>query len=481
MSAENMYIVGDAPIGQGWNTWKGELMTDNEDGTFTYEFTATSTADLYFCISPSLAGTTDNDDWSTFNLAAYHPGSKGAELKPYYVDYEVAKYTSDKDQVKDGYSTKLHVVDGKTYTMTFTKSTGIIMVTSDNSADIPELYLRSSLDATVSNSQKTWDADLDDLDDYEFECKGWNSSWKKFKYTYNVTSEQLATMISNGTNDLYFRLEIDGFGYQIKPASNYTFTFSDGKYGSEQTAWSNNNDYKGTDKTYIVSHSTVGASEYMITVLVQLAGWGTTYNTNVEIVSMPVTIGSTGKATFCSSHALDFSDTGISAYTIIDSNKATGVLTTSSALTEVPANTGLYLEGTAKTYEVSVIASASSVGTNMLVGVLSNTHVDQTATVSETEYTNFILTINTVNGNVATPKFYKVNGEEGNTVLAGKAYLQIRTEDAARESFWFDAETTAIEKLTPTISEGVVYDLQGRKVMNPAKGLYIVNGKKVIK
>ena len=25
-----------------------------------------------------------------------------------------------------------------------------------------------------------------------------------------------------------------------------------------------------------------------------------------------------------------------------------------------------------------------------------------------------------------------------------------------------------------------VYDLQGRKVMNPAKGLYIVNGRKVI-
>ena len=47
-------------------------------------------------------------------------------------------------------------------------------------------------------------------------------------------------------------------------------------------------------------------------------------------------------------------------------------------------------------------------------------------------------------------------------------------------------ETTDIGSLTPTLSkgEGVVYDLQGRKVANgqkpTAKGLYILNGKKVI-
>jgi hypothetical protein len=29
--------------------------------------------------------------------------------------------------------------------------------------------------------------------------------------------------------------------------------------------------------------------------------------------------------------------------------------------------------------------------------------------------------------------------------------------------------------------DNAVYDLQGRRVVNPTKGLYIVNGKKVIK
>lgn len=193
---------------------------------------------------------------------------------------------------------------------------------------------------------------------------------------------------------------------------------------------------------------------------------------------MPVTIGSTGMATFCSNRALDFTDTGVSAYTITESTKATGALT-AAAKTTVPANTGLYLEATAGTYDIPVIetANAAAVGTNMLVGVLSDTKINQ---ISD-NYTNYILTVNTANGNVGTPKFYKVN-TAGNTVSANKAYLQIPTASATRESFWFDDEATAIENLTPALNkvEGVVFDLQGRRVMNPTKGLYIVNGKKTI-
>lgn len=45
-------------------------------------------------------------------------------------------------------------------------------------------------------------------------------------------------------------------------------------------------------------------------------------------------------------------------------------------------------------------------------------------------------------------------------------------------------ETTEIEKLESTVNGGqstVIYDLQGRRVAHPAKGIYIVNGRKVIK
>ena len=74
--------------------------------------------------------------------------------------------------------------------------------------------------------------------------------------------------------------------------------------------------------------------------------------------------------------------------------------------------------------------------------------------------------------------FYKLSTT--GTIGVGKAYLKYDDAAGAREFFSF-GEVTAIESLTPTLSkgEGAIFDLQGRRVVNPTKGLYIVNGKKV--
>ena len=77
--------------------------------------------------------------------------------------------------------------------------------------------------------------------------------------------------------------------------------------------------------------------------------------------------------------------------------------------------------------------------------------------------------------------FYKLSNTSG-TIGANKAYLTYSGGGAAaaRGFFLFD-ETTGIEM--PTAEDGnadaVVFDLQGRRVLNPTNGLYIVNGKKV--
>jgi hypothetical protein len=70
------------------------------------------------------------------------------------------------------------------------------------------------------------------------------------------------------------------------------------------------------------------------------------------------------------------------------------------------------------------------------------------------------------------------------TLAANKAYLKIPTGGGARAlSIVFDdeQETTAIESVAPkaVAKDNVYYDLQGRRVAQPTKGLYIVNGKKV--
>ena len=72
----------------------------------------------------------------------------------------------------------------------------------------------------------------------------------------------------------------------------------------------------------------------------------------------------------------------------------------------------------------------------------------------------------------------------GGTIGANKAYLQVPTSIlAAREMLSIDfPEETGIERPTPSpsLNGGEWYDLQGRKVAQPAKGLYINNGKKYV-
>jgi hypothetical protein len=67
-------------------------------------------------------------------------------------------------------------------------------------------------------------------------------------------------------------------------------------------------------------------------------------------------------------------------------------------------------------------------------------------------------------------------------IAAGKGYLVI---SAAVKAFYpfMEEGTTAIESLTPAISEGdgTIYNVAGQRVNNAQKGIYIVNGKKILK
>jgi len=74
--------------------------------------------------------------------------------------------------------------------------------------------------------------------------------------------------------------------------------------------------------------------------------------------------------------------------------------------------------------------------------------------------------------------FYKLSST--GTIGANKAYLTY-SGAGAREFFSIEGNVTGIEmpKAATTNSDAEVYDLQGRQVANPTKGLYIVNGKKV--
>ena len=79
---------------------------------------------------------------------------------------------------------------------------------------------------------------------------------------------------------------------------------------------------------------------------------------------------------------------------------------------------------------------------------------------------------------IASDKLYK---SAGSTTIAGtRAYLNVKDkENGAKVRMIIDDEATGIEGIAAdAVQNGKVYDLSGRLVKNPTKGLYIQNGKK---
>lgn len=181
-----------------------------------------------------------------------------------------------------------------------------------------------------------------------------------------------------------------------------------------------------------------------------------------------VTVTSAGYATIASPYALDFTDSDIDAY-IATSSSASAV--TLSAVNKVPANTGILLKysgGTTENIPVFDGTGADAVTGNKL----------KVSDGSVTGGEGIYALANKTHG----VGFYHVSS--GLTIASGKVYLDL-SESSVKEFLDFDFggdNETAIESLTPALSEGkgYVYDLSGRRVQKPTKGLYIVNGKKVM-
>ena len=168
--------------------------------------------------------------------------------------------------------------------------------------------------------------------------------------------------------------------------------------------------------------------------------------------------------------AVDFSQTdGIKAYIATVNAAKTKVELTE--VTKVAAGVPVILNGSATDYTLHYTTESTDdvSGNNLLVS---------DGTVTGDGSTIYVLANKTSNG----VGFYKF--KNGSTVPAGKVYLQISGGSGARAFIGFgdDNGTTGIQtidngKLT---NDNGYYDLQGRRVAQPTKGLYIVNGKKVI-
>lgn len=186
-------------------------------------------------------------------------------------------------------------------------------------------------------------------------------------------------------------------------------------------------------------------------------------------------------ATLGCSDALDLSGLaaeGITAYPLT-ANISTGKITKGTPITTVlAAGKGVLLENAAgKDVILSIPVSAETgVSADNDMVATTGTHVDQ---VANDGYTNYILAKQS--GIVG---FYKVNTSLGNDMQANTAYLKVADPSdptLARAFYVFDDDITAINAMNQeTTTDAQYFNLAGQRVAHPTKGLFIVNGKKLI-
>lgn len=202
----------------------------------------------------------------------------------------------------------------------------------------------------------------------------------------------------------------------------------------------------------------------------------------IESVSptIPVTLGTNGYTTFACPRPLDLTaanlPTGLKAYkAAVDGDKVKFTEINQA----VPANTGMLLEGEAgETYNIPVAESGTAPeGNEFLVNSAGGTFAATEGYTyfgmkKATSASDAIVFATFVPSTVAIP--------------TNKAYLKVLTSSlpsAARQLVCtFDDDTTTGIKAVGDMqqTQGSYYNLAGQRVSKPGKGLYVVDGKKVI-
>ncbi len=313
--------------------------------------------------------------------------------------------------------------------------------------------------------------------------QGWTNGTK---YTSLVLNGDITASVDGGSNSgKYYST---GTSWRIYSSEDGTLTITANSgcslesvtltFTGESTTKPATVEYNGTTITSGTAVDVTGTSaEFAVTggqaritniSVTYLSENSIVYYISAPVTTSPVTITAAKYATYCGARALNFSGTGITAYTATEGETSVKLNEITSG--KVPARTPvvLYKEGADGTaINVPVIASADAIeGTNDLnvVGAGGLTGVDNIYVLAKNPTIGFYL------------------WDKTQTLNEGKVYLQAASSSRSFLGFE-EGNTTGVADINrETITNnGSFFDLQGRKVANPTKGLYIVNGKKVVK
>ena len=204
-----------------------------------------------------------------------------------------------------------------------------------------------------------------------------------------------------------------------------------------------------------------------------------------------VDIGTNGYTTYYLENENFLIPAGCTAYIITGVTPSGSITTPDQAIVKaftagkiIPKQTGFVLQGPANTtvtYQANVTGPEEDVTGNLLVG----TATEQQFSLAGHKF--YVL----ASGDQGLG-FYKQGTRGGASIKLKphRAGLRLSESIGRAKSFIIDfeaarreAETTDIRSVRPEMQrrDNAVYDLQGRRVVNPTHGIYIINGKKIIK
>lgn len=281
------------------------------------------------------------------------------------------------------------------------------------------------------------------------------------------------------------KLNTDGTLLDVTGSSNWLRYNTDGDYGLR---WYETNKTTGNlayfyevsgGYTYSGYCTTVGATYTPATVnFVAYAGAYYATFSNAKVVFMPknitvqtVTVES-NKITFTTNVEGVFGDPAI---VNIEGSDITGYY--------IPANTGVLLESKDKTvtyYTVDNIGNTGYVdGFNMLQPAPTNGGLF----TAEEGYKYYKLAYNDYDAKTGLGFYWGAENGGAFKVKAGTAYLAVHAGENAAKGFTLNGEATGIDGVNANVENAkAIYNLNGQRVASMAKpGLYIVNGKKVVR
>ncbi|MBP3775812.1 MAG: InlB B-repeat-containing protein [Prevotella sp.] len=185
------------------------------------------------------------------------------------------------------------------------------------------------------------------------------------------------------------------------------------------------------------------------------------------VATTSVSVSSYEWATFCSDYALDFTGSDVKAYIVTGEE---GNAITKEEVTSVAAGTPLLLNASEGNHDITVAASGTDYSSTNKLQRGADAAVSKPA-----EGSAWVLGVEDEKA-----MFQYIDGTPA-TVSTDKAYLLLEsTTPTEARSLFLDDDVTGIKNIKVGSEDNIYYDLQGRRVLYPTKGLYIVNGKKVI-